>query len=102
MSTVVTADDLELGNYVTPHQPQVSRVEKGLLTNCGAQTASGKEIRPGIPLRVIAIDLPFVACAQLQPDGSEKGPLILDIRSLRLCRLSAEFVEAITRFRADG
>ena len=35
----------------------------------------------GIPLRIIGLSLPFVACAIIEPGGREAGPTILDIRT---------------------
>lgn len=55
-------------------------------------------VPPGLPLRVLEVSLPFVACAMIEPDGSESGPVIIDLRHIRLCRLNGQFVSAITSF----
>jgi hypothetical protein len=52
----------------------------------------------GVPLRVLGVSLPFVACAILKPGGGECGPTILDVRRVRLARLDPSYVEAISSF----
>ena len=37
-------------------------------------------VKPGTPMRVIAVDLPFLYLVVLNADGLEQGPLILDLR----------------------
>jgi hypothetical protein len=52
-----------------------------------------------MPLEVTAVSLPFVACGLLQPGGDQIGPVILDVRGLRLMEVSRKFVAAIRGFR---
>ena len=54
--------------------------------------------RPGIPLRIIAVQLPHVYLAVLDADGEEVGPAIIDVRRHRLARVGLEITEAIIAF----
>jgi len=51
-----------------------------------------------MPLQVRAISLPFLACAVLQPGGGHAGPVILDLRGVRLMAVARQFVRAIATF----
>lgn len=59
---------------------------------------SRSRLRPGSPLRILAVDLPFLYVAFLDPDGDEMGPMILDIRDQPVERLDEAVPEAIRRF----
>jgi hypothetical protein len=54
--------------------------------------------RPGTPMRIIAVDLPYLYVSILDPDGDEVGPLILDIREQPVQRLDASVPDAIRKF----
>ncbi len=55
-------------------------------------------MRPGTPLRILAVDLPNVYVSILDPDGDEVGPIILDIRDQPVQRLDDAVPDAIRRF----
>ena len=55
-------------------------------------------LRPGTPLRIIAVDLPYLYVAILDPDGDEVGPIILDLREQPVLRLDDSVPDAIRRF----
>lgn len=106
--SILTPDDLRIGAYVAVHS--VTAVPR----TCAEEPERRMSGRPcrespplgfGMPLQIRAISLPFLACAVLQPGGGHVGPVILDLRSLRLIAVSRQFVRAIAEFKqpeADG
>ena len=55
-------------------------------------------VKPGTPMRVIAVDLPFIYVVVLKADGQEDGPLILDLRRFPVVKISTSVPEAILEF----
>ena len=55
-------------------------------------------VKPGTPMRVIAVDLPFIYLVVLKADGQEDGPLILDLRRFPVVKISTSVPEAILEF----
>ena len=55
-------------------------------------------VKPGTPMRVIAVDLPFIYVVVLKADGQEDGPLILDLRRFPVVKISTSVPEAILDF----
>ena len=101
MGLILAADDFTAGDYVAVHsvQPIASRAfraKQDILAHCQFMSP----VPPGIPLRVLEVSLPFVACGLLEPGGCESGPVIIDIRVVRLCRIRSVFVDAIKAFPA--
>ena len=74
---IVVADDLHNGLLVTIHHWR-DRREWGM----------------GVALRIEAINLPYVVAQPL--NDAEARPAILDLRRLRLMRISEEFARAQT------
>ena len=54
--------------------------------------------RPGVPLRVLSVDLPFLYLAVLDGDGDEVGPVILDLRDQPVVGIDESVPHAIIAF----
>ena len=100
--SVLPADDLRLGDWVAIRdevEPSDSisfdDLEPPMLRR-RRRESSGPQ--PGIPLRILAIALPWVYVAVLDDDGDEVGPAILDIRRHPLVRMPEAIPEAIIAF----
>lgn len=102
MPTPIPADDLRSDLWVTirpmpeeePLPPFLAEMQSALM---GRRHRPGR-MRPGTPLRILAVDLPNIYVAVLDPDGHEVGPVILDIREQPVLRLDDSVPEAIRRF----
>lgn len=102
MGILLKADDLAKGQFVAVHSlSPIARLcrEHSDERDAGSSPAP---VPPGFPLRVLEVSLPFVACSLLQPGGKESGPMIIDLRNVRLCRLNNGFIEAIKDFPPDS
>ena len=55
-------------------------------------------VKPGTPMRVIAVDLPFLYLVVLNADGQENGPLILDLRRHAVVGVCTSVPQAILEF----
>ena len=55
-------------------------------------------VKPGTPMRVIAVDLPFLYLVVLNADGQEQGPLILDLRRHSVVEICTSVPQAILEF----
>ena len=55
-------------------------------------------VKPGTPMRVIAVDLPFLYLVVLNADGQENGPLILVLRRHAVVGICTSVPEAILEF----
>lgn len=97
-------DDLRVGEWIAvrdfvddessllPDEP-----DPRLLRRMRREVA-GSSPQPGVPFRVLAVELPWVYAAGLDADGDEVGPSILDVRRVRLVRISPEVPAAIVAF----
>ena len=101
MGTILAADDLSPEMFVAVH----SLRRPTLVARCrGPQIVDIHEappatpVPPGLPLQVLGLSLPFVACSVLEPGGYFGGPVIVDLRAVRLTRLSPDFVAAVQAF----
>ena len=54
--------------------------------------------RPGVPMRVLSVDLPFIYLAVLDGDGDEVGPLIMDLREQPVVGLDESVANSIVAF----
>ena len=108
MSSVLAPDDLNIGDYVAVYSSRhvaIVQDKEGAQLAIDPSSLSGLAVGAGVPLRVIGISFPFVACAVIEPGGTKGGPVILDVRRVRLIRLSPEFVQCLADFElvcADG
>ena len=102
MGVILAADDICKGDYVAVHSPDPKLARR---LRHFVDTQMPQHLFPvplGVPMRVVAISLPFVACSIIQPGGSESSPLIIDMRVARLCRVDIDFVEAIQAYSNDS
>lgn len=109
-------DDLMVGHWVTlrdglacpaPSSSQItiriSDEQEGAGSDLACESNNQVDtaevpVAPGIPLRVIAMSLPFVYVAVLEGNGGESGPVILDIRKVELTWLDESVPIAVKRF----
>lgn len=54
--------------------------------------------QPGTPMRVLAVDLPFLYLALMNADGVETGPLMLDLREQAVVGLDESVAHALRGF----
>lgn len=103
--SILAPDDLEVGCYVAVHSETRTKAPVDL-DSASMQPRIQPELRNpcplGIPLKIRAVSLPFAACAILQPGGGHTGPLILDLRTVRLVRVSRQYVRAIATFHTPN
>ncbi len=99
--SLLAPDDLRVGSYIVIHSAAMPRRSAGEsdVESMGRLTESMTFIAPGMPLQVKAVSLPFVACGLVQPGGGQAGPVILDVRGLKLMAVSHKFVAAIRGFK---
>ncbi len=99
--SILAPDDLRTGMYVAIHAGMPLRhatLEQAATAIVEAKLADARGPSPGMPLLVMSISLPFVACGWLQPGGQIAGPVLLDIRRYSLQRVSRHFVNTIRNF----
>jgi hypothetical protein len=115
MGMILQADDIFEGMIVAVHSPAhapAMRIGGKDIAMTFGQSESGEPrimaapqpelpVQPGVPLRVIATSFPFVACSIIQPSGREAGPVMIDLRDVRLCRMDQRFAGAIAQYVAE-
>lgn len=102
MPTPIAPDDLAPDLWITlrpvpeeePLPPFMTEMHPAFL----GRRPRPSRLRPGVPLRILAVDLPNVYVSILDPDGDEVGPLILDIGDQPVWRLDDAVPDAIRRF----
>jgi hypothetical protein len=102
--SILAPDDIHVGFYVALHSSSAPHqsCDQSQRRPAGLSDLSDPPLGAGMPLLVRAISLPFVACAILQPGGGHAGPVIIDVRHLRLIKVSSGFVRAIAEFKMAG
>lgn len=104
MGLVLRIDDISANSYVAIHS--MKRRRQSQRTDIARQLAvavieNEPPVPMGVPLRVLELSLPFIACSIVEPGGTESGPVILDLRVMRLCRVRERFVRAIKAFARE-
>lgn len=99
-STILHPDDLTLGQFVTVlNGPNlvISYVcdDDGDTLSCQRAVDHSLE---GVPLSVLAIDLPYVVVARLNGPGRR----VVDVRETELKRITLEYVAALVPALADA
>jgi hypothetical protein len=100
--SILTPDDLRVGAYVAVHSAAAAPrtcPEEPERRMAGRPRREGPPLSFGIPLQIRAISLPFLVCAVLRSGGGHIGPVILDLRGVRLIAVSRQFVRAIAGFK---
>ncbi len=97
MGTILAPDDISAGIHVAIHSVNLpkNRSSRSLVT------PALLPVPLGVPMQVLEVSLPFVACEIVEPGGGVSGPALLDLRFVRLCRLNDRFVNAITAFETQ-
>ena len=112
MSMIINPDDFKVGMHITVHSHTEAErtrrlVRSGvegtnseeLLIRVESHEDSGFRIQLGIPLKVIAIELPFLYCMVVEPGNEHSGPVVLDSRNLRFMRVTAPTLRALAKVR---
>ena len=105
MTNTIPADDLKPGAWVTvrDHEQVAVRSIPGLDDDEAPSRPQGSGITsPGVPIRILETNLPFVYGAALSPEGEMVGPAIIDVRKVALVRLNRRVPNAIRRFARMG
>ncbi len=114
MPTILPFDDLEPGRFVTIHSRRASggpRLRRGPSpfgtdeqeVHVHLEVQQGWLPQPGVPLKILALNAPFVMVAELRPGGVAKGPIYLDTRGIRLMPVPEEMIDALKGLkRADA
>jgi len=101
----IAADDIQVDQILTIHSrihARKMRVGPRSITTEPMFEGDDFPAKPGVPLRVLSTSLPFVLCAVIQPDGSEHGPQVVDVRSFNLMKLGEDYMEALLSFAAEN
>ena len=104
LSVGIAPDDLQNGDYVSiiqRHRPR-HRMVLGdghdgdqKMNIFVEQERGGIE---GVPHKVLSVSWPYCVFGVLLPGGAIDGPVIKDLRKVKLLRLTNEFVNAIKLF----
>ncbi|MDA1027384.1 MAG: hypothetical protein O3A19_13280 [Planctomycetota bacterium] len=103
MTTPIPMDDLRPDLWVTIRDDITDAESPAFGVDLDARELwrrlrSRTPVKPGTPMRVIAVDLPFIYVVVLKADGQEDGPLILDLRRFPLVEICTSVPEAILEF----
>jgi hypothetical protein len=103
MTTPIPMDDLRPDLWVTIRDDITDAESPAFGVDLDARELwrrlrSRTPVKPGTPMRVIAVDLPFIYLVVLKADGQEDGPLILDLRRFPLVEICTSVPEAILEF----
>lgn len=89
MSHAIPPDDLHEDMWVCIREhPEEEAPLPNFLFHAGHSAARRRRaaIVPGRPMRILAVDLPFIHVAPIDREGDEMGPYILDSREQPLVR----------------
>ena len=103
MTTPIPYDDFRPDLWVTirdvpEDDPSVSPFDTPEETLGRLRRRRRPVARPGIPLRILSVDLPFLYLAVLDGDGDEVGPVILDVRDQPVVGIDESVPHAIIAF----
>lgn len=101
---ILNPDDLNVGEFVAVHSLRAAATTSIETPRDFAMARANRPKSPvplGAPVEVIAVNLPFVLVAVVLPGGGSSGPVLLDIRDVRLMPVPEEMVHALReRFQA--
>lgn len=103
---LLAPDDLEVGMLLTVYSRKRKRPSRFMHEFSSPFGMDSEEVEEehsslgGIPMRVIALQFPYVICAVILPSGKEDGPKIIDLRTTHLMRISPEYLAGILEFGA--
>ena len=99
MGSILAPDDLKVGKYIAVHSAaRRSALDGSSESPDESGAARHGQFPAGVPLQVRAVSLPFLVCGVLQPGGGHSGPVVLDLRRVRLIGVNKSFVDAIAGF----
>jgi hypothetical protein len=99
MGSILAPDDLKVGKYIAVHSA-ARRAASEAPSEAADESPAARhgQFPAGVPLQVRAVSLPFLVCGVLQPGGGHSGPVVLDLRRVRLIGVNKSFVDAIAGF----
>ena len=104
MTRSIPQDDLVEGMWIcTKDRPEVDPPLPNFLYQENLHRRIGPRrdraaIVPGRPMRILAVDLPFLHVAPIDREGDEMGPYILDLRDNLVVRSHAGVAESYRAF----
>lgn len=100
MAMILAPDDVRTNMWVSVHSavPRKAATQMPGMPMPIVVEVAQSPAPPGVPLRVIGLSLPFVACRSVATHDEEEQMAILDLRTVRLCRISEAYVKAIAAF----
>lgn len=100
MAMILAPDDLRTNMWVSVHSavPRKAATQMPGMPMPIVVEVAQAPAPPGVPLRVIGLSLPFVACRSVATHEDAEQMVIIDLRAVRLCRVSVAYIKAIAAF----
>ena len=101
-------DDLEPDAFITihSHHKKSTRQRREMCVEYDPEIGEDSLHDPagnfGVPFQILALSLPYIICSQMVAGGDEVGPVIFDIRKVKLMRLDTSYVEAFMEYEPLG
>ena len=93
---ILAPDDIQTDSHVCIHSIRHFRRRRNQRVEMPrTDIPSDLAIPSGVPLRVMAMSLPFVLSTVLEPGGDESGPAIIDLRTIHLTPVSDDYIDAL-------
>ena len=104
MTTPIPYDDLRPDLWVTIRdthafgEPRAFAPDAELIWDLHRRYQDRPPVRPGVPLRILDVDMPYLYVAVLGRDGGLEGPAIVDLRRFPVVELAPRVSAAIVAF----
>ena len=104
MTTPIPYDDLRPDLWVTIRdghtlgEPRAFAPGAELIWDLHRRYQDRPPVRPGVPLRVLEVDIPYLYVAVLGRNGELEGPAIIDLRRFPVVELASRVADAIAAF----
>lgn len=97
MGMFLAADDMNVGDWVTLHSrvTQSRRSRRQLLK----ESLEPWPARRGVPVKIAAVNLPFLMCESCERGKSARRPLVIEVDKFRLCRVTKEYATEFSRLK---
>ena len=103
-------DDISIGQHIAllPPKPEVVNLEsprrggKPIRMRIPAGAMVEPPVSPGIPLKVLGLNLPFALAGVLVPGGGYSGPVVIDLHNFKVMAVTDSYVRAVDEFEAKG
>jgi len=94
MATVLSADELQPGVYCTVLRGRRQKLQPRPSGAAQPATRECYDYLKGVPLQVLHVEGPYLIAHVVS--NAEPPRAILDLRQVQLCRISREYVRAVT------